>query len=113
MFSNQPDSGNSSFSQCIPSFNSTYAHLNAEFQRRAKRDKKVLLSDQCKEIKENNRMGKTRELFKKIRDTIFYIFLCTDTVTLNTDQMGSFLIDAQISCILNCDAVYPSTFSSV
>ena len=47
------------------------------------------------------------------RDTIFYIFLCTDTVTLNTDQMGSFLIDAQISCILNCDAVYPSTFSSV
>ena len=44
-------------------------HLNAEFQRRAKRDKKAFLSDQCKEIEENNRMGKTRDLFKKIRDT--------------------------------------------
>ena len=43
--------------------------MNAEFQRRAKRDKKVFLSDQSKEIKENNRMGKTRDLFKKIRDT--------------------------------------------
>ena len=46
-----------------------YSHLNAEFQRIAKRDKKAFLSDQCKEIKENNRMGKTRDLFKKIRDT--------------------------------------------
>ena len=46
-----------------------YTHLNAEFQRIARRDKKVFLSDQCKEIEENNRMGKTRELFKKIRDT--------------------------------------------
>ena len=44
-------------------------HLNAGFQRRARRDKKVFLSDQCKEIEENNRMGKTRDLFKKIRDT--------------------------------------------
>ena len=44
-------------------------HLNAEFQRIAKRDKKAFLSDQCKEIEENNRMGKTRDLFKKIRDT--------------------------------------------
>ena len=44
-------------------------HLNAEFQRRARRDKKALLSDQCQEIEENNRMGKTRDLFKKIRDT--------------------------------------------
>ena len=43
--------------------------MNAEFQRIARRDKKVLLSDQCKEIKENNKMGKTRDLFKKIRDT--------------------------------------------
>ena len=43
--------------------------MNAEFQRIARRDKKVFLSDQCKEIEENNRMGKTRELFKKIRDT--------------------------------------------
>ena len=46
-----------------------YNHLNAEFQRIARRDKKALLSDQCKEIEENNRMGKTRDLFKKIRDT--------------------------------------------
>ena len=46
-----------------------YSHLNAEFQRTAKRDKKAFLSDQCKEIEENNRMGKTRDLFKKIRDT--------------------------------------------
>ena len=46
-----------------------YTHLNAEFQRIVRRDKKALLSDQCKEIEENNRMGKSRDLFKKIRDT--------------------------------------------
>ena len=46
-----------------------YKHLNAEFQRIARRDKKAFLSDQCKEIEENNRMGKTRDLFKKTRDT--------------------------------------------
>ena len=46
-----------------------YTHLNAEFQRIARRDKKAFLSYQCKEIEENNRMGKTRDLFKKIRDT--------------------------------------------
>ena len=46
-----------------------YKHLNAEFQRRARRDKKALLSDQCKETEENKGMGKTRHLFKKIRDT--------------------------------------------
>ena len=46
-----------------------YSHLNAEFQRIARRDKKAFLSDQCKEIEENNRMGKTRDLLKKIRDT--------------------------------------------
>ena len=46
-----------------------YKHLNAEFQRIARRDKKAFLSDQCKEIEENNRMEKTRDLFKKIRDT--------------------------------------------
>ena len=46
-----------------------YKHLNAEFQRIARRDKKAFLSDQCKEIEENNRLGKTRDLFKKIRDT--------------------------------------------
>ena len=46
-----------------------YKHLNAEFQRIARRDKKDFFSNQCKEIEENNRMGKTRDLFKKIRDT--------------------------------------------
>ena len=46
-----------------------YSHLNAEFQRRARRHKKAFLNDQCKEIEENNRMGKTRDLFKKIRDS--------------------------------------------
>ena len=47
-----------------------YTHLNTEFQRKARRDKKTFLSDQCKEIEENNNMGKTRDLFKKIRDTM-------------------------------------------
>ena len=46
-----------------------YSHLNAEFQRIARRDKKAFLSDQCKEIEENNRMGKTRDLFKKMRES--------------------------------------------
>ena len=46
-----------------------YTHLNAEFQRTARRHKKAFLSDQCKEIEENNKMGKTRDLFKKIQDT--------------------------------------------
>ena len=46
-----------------------YKHLNAEFQRIARRDKKAIFSNQCKEIEKNNRMGKTRDLFKKIRDT--------------------------------------------
>ena len=49
--------------------NERHTHLNAEFQRIARKDKKTFLSDQCKEIKENNRMGKTRDLLKKIRDT--------------------------------------------
>ena len=55
-----------------------YTHLNAEFQRIARRDKKAFLSDQCKETEENNRMGKTRDLFKKIRATkrtfLFFFF---------------------------------------
>ena len=53
--------------------------MNAEFQRIAQRDKKAFLSDQCKEVEENNRMGKTRDLFKKIRDTkgIFHAKMCT------------------------------------
>ena len=49
--------------------NERYSHLNEEFQRIARRDKKASLSDQCKEIEKNNRMGKTRDLFRKIRDT--------------------------------------------
>ena len=47
----------------------SYSHLNAEFQRIPKRDKKAFLSDQCKEIEKNNKMGKTRDVYKKIRDT--------------------------------------------
>ena len=54
---------------CTWLFHLRYKHLNAEFQRIARRDKKAFLSDQCKEIEENNRMGKNRDLFKKIRDT--------------------------------------------
>ena len=56
-----------------------YMHLNAEFQRIARRDKKAFLSDQCKEIEENNKMGKTRDLFKKIRDTkgTFHAKMCS------------------------------------
>ena len=56
-----------------------YKHLNAESQRIARKDKKAFLSDQCKEIEENNRMGKTRDLFKKIRDIkgIFYAKMCS------------------------------------
>ena len=56
-----------------------YTHLNAEFQRIPRRDKKAFLSDQCKEIEENNRMGKTRDLFRKIRDTkgTFHAKICT------------------------------------
>ena len=49
--------------------NERYTHFNAECQKIARRDKKAFLSDQCKEIEENNRMGKTRDLFKEIRDT--------------------------------------------
>ena len=56
------------------------SHLNAEFQRLARRDKKVFLSDQCKEIEENNRMVKTRALFKKIRDTKGIFHAKMDTI---------------------------------
>ena len=61
--------GNSLPSEPSGKLRERYKHLNAEFQRIARRDKKAFLSDQCKEIEENNRMGKTRHLFKKIRDT--------------------------------------------
>ena len=69
-----------------------YEHLNAEFQRIARRDKKAFLSDQCKEIEENNRMGKTRDLFKKIRDTkgIFHA-----KMSLIKDRNGMNLTEAE------------------
>ena len=57
-----------------------YTHLMAEFQRIARRDKKAFLSDQCKEIEENNRMGKSRDLFKKIRDTNGTLHAKTSTI---------------------------------
>ena len=64
-----------------------YTHLNAEFQRIARRDKKAFFSDHCEEIEENNRMGKTRDLFKKIRDTkgTFHAKMAT----IRTDTVGS------------------------
>ena len=69
-----------------------YIHLNAEVQRRARRDKKAFLSDQCKDIEENNRMGKTRDLFKKIRDTkgIFHA-----KMGLIKDRNGKALTEAE------------------
>ena len=65
-----------------------YTHLNAEFQRLSKRDKKALLSDQCKEIEENNKMGKTRDFFKKIRDI-------KGTFHANMDRNGMDLTEAE------------------
>ena len=69
-----------------------YIHLNAELQRIARRDKKAFLSDQCKEIEENNRIGKTRDLFKKIRDTkgTFHTKMCT-----KKDRNGMDLTEAE------------------
>ena len=69
-----------------------YTHLNAEFQRIARRDKKAFLSNQCKEIEENNRMGKTGDLFKKIRDTkgIFHAKMVT-----MKDRNGTDLTEAE------------------
>ena len=64
-----------------------YTHLNTEFQRRARRDKKASLSDQCKEIEENNRMGKTRDLFKKIKRYQGNIS-CTDGHNKGQKQYG-------------------------
>ena len=69
-----------------------YKHLNAEFQRKARRDKKDFLSDQCKEIDENNRMGKTRDLFKKIRDTKGTFHEKMDTIK---DRNGMDLTEAE------------------
>ena len=69
-----------------------YTHLNAEFQRLAKRDKKNFLGDQCKEIEENNRMGKTSDLFKKIRDTKGTFHAKMDT---RKDKNGMDLTEAE------------------
>ena len=70
-----------------------YTHLNAEFQRIARKDKKAFLSDQCKEIVENNRMGKTRDLFNKIRDTKGTNSSCKDG--LDKGQNGMDLTEAE------------------
>ena len=69
-----------------------YTHFNAEFQRIARRDKKAFLSDQCKEIEENNRMGKSRDLFKKIRDTKGRFHAKMNTIK---DRTGSDLTEAE------------------
>ena len=70
----------------------THKHLNAEFQRIARRDKKAFLSDQCKEIEDNNRMGKTRDLFKKIRDTKGTFHARIGTIK---DRNGTVLTEAE------------------
>ena len=69
-----------------------YTHLNAEFQRIARKDKKAFLSDQCKEVEENNRMGNARDLFKKIRNTkgTFHAKMCTIE-----DRKGKDLTEAE------------------
>ena len=69
-----------------------YTHLNAEFQRIARRDKKAFLNDQCKELNENNKMGKTRDLFKKIRDTKGPFHAKMSTIK---DRNGMDLIEAE------------------
>ena len=69
-----------------------YKHLNAEFQRIARRDKKAFFSDQCKEIEEKNKMGKTRDLFKKIRDTKGTFQAKMETVN---DRNGMCLIETK------------------
>ena len=69
-----------------------YTHLNAELQRITRRDKKAFLSEQCKEIEENNRMGKTRDLFKKIKDTKRTFYAKIDTIK---DRNGRDLTEAE------------------
>ena len=71
--------------------NERYIHSNAEFQRLARRDKKAFLSNQCKEIEENNRMGKTRDLFKKIRDNKRKFHAKMGSIK---DRNGRYLIEA-------------------
>ena len=79
-----------------------YTQLNAEFQRTAGRDKKAFLNEQCKEIEENNRVGKTRDLFKKIRDTKGTLHAKMST---RKDRNGKDLIPVELFQILKDDAV--------
>ena len=83
-----------------------YKHLNAEFQRIARRDKKAFFSDQCKEIKEKNRMGKTRDLFKKIGDTkgTFHAKMGSikDRNGIDPEEGPLFLAEWACVCILMC-----------
>ena len=72
-----------------------YTHLNAEFQRIARRDKKAFLSDQCKEIEENNIMGKTRDLFKKIRDVKGTFHAKTDSIKDRNGRDLTEVVDIQ------------------
>ena len=82
-----------------------YTHLNAEFQRIARRDKKAFLSDQCKKIEENNRMGKTRGLFKKIRDTEGTFHAKTSTIK---DRNGMNLTETKDSKNPGIEPVSPA-----
>ena len=82
-----------------------YTHLNAEFQRISRRDKKAFLSDQCKEIEENNRMGKTRGLFKKIRDTKGTFHAKTSTIK---DRNGMNLTETKDSKNPGTEPVSPA-----
>ena len=90
-----------------------YKHLNAEFQRIASRDKKDFLSNQCKEIEENNRMGKTRDLFKKIRDTkrtfLFFFFFKDGKLILL--QKAQKFISKQVNTRIKLFAMLPGTGS--
>ena len=75
-----------------------HTHLNAEFQRRAKRDEKAFLNEQCKEIEENNRMEKTRDLLKRIRDTkgTFYLFAFIAKMGTIKDRDSKDLTEAEV-----------------
>ena len=85
-----------------------YTHLNAEFKRIARRDKKALLSDQCEEIEENNRMGKTRDLFKKTRDSQGTFHASSVTLSGPTLQSHGLLELAQTHVHRVGDAIQPS-----
>ena len=80
-----------------------YSHLNEEFQRIARRDKKAFLSDQCKDIEESNRMGKTRDLFKKIRDTKGTYHAKIGTIK---DRNGIWTAACKAPCPLLCPSLH-------